>query len=432
MARKFKLFFFLIIPLCLFSYGCAQNRGAGLQDETGATRSKKVYRGKIVAKSNRTETISIELGNGDSRRIVKVNFDDRTRGIDHAVMGKQVIVTFKVSGGHALATSIKAGLSGFAPGVSEISVKKVKKLIADGDDFTLIDSRPESQYKRSHLASAISIPSCEMNKNFGLLPEKKEQLLVFYCGGPICGMSTIGSATAANAGYKNIRVMLAGVEGWAEIGYPTYADDDFVAKGDAILIDLRAAGKNAVHRIAGSISIPSDTLDDRISDISKKATVVVYSDKIQESLGALAAFKAAGFTSVSMVEGNLQGWEKRNRSITSGSVVTEINWTRKTSKGEVSPAAFKKAMSNRIDAVILDVRTSDETAAGKLTGAKLVPLNELYERFEELPKDKKIYIYSATGARAEMAARLLKENVFDAYFLVADISCHDGNCEMEF
>jgi len=429
---KFTFFFCLVMSLCLFSFGCAKNRGAGLLNESTATETKKVYRGKVVAKSNRTETISIELDNGDSTRIVKVNFDGKTRGIAHAVKGKQVIVTCKVAGGRTLATSVKAELSGFAPGVSEISVQKVKKLIGDGDEFSLIDSRPKSQYKRSHLPSAFSIPSCEMNKNVGLLPEDKEQLLVFYCGGSSCGMSIIASATAAQAGYKNIRVMLAGTEGWTGKGYPTYADDDFVAKGDAILIDLRAARKNTVHRIAGSVSIPSATLDDRIDDISKKTTVIVYSDSIQESLAALAGFRAIGFTSVSMVEGNFQGWENRNRPVSSGPVVTEINWTRKTGVGEISPAAFEKALNNKIEAIVLDVRTSDETAAGKMKIAKLIPLNELYERIGELPEDKKIFIYSATGARAEMAARILQEKGYDAYYLVADVSCHGGNCEMDF
>ncbi len=432
MRGKYKLFFFLVIPLCLFSFGCAQNRGAGLQDETGATGSKKIYRGKVVAKSNRTKTISIELSNGGSTRTVKVNFDDRTRGIDRATRGKRVIVTCKIAGGRTFATSVKAELAGFVSGVSEITVKKARKMITDGDEFTLIDSRPVRQYARSHLPSAMSIPSCEMKENIDLLPEKKEQLLVFYCEGPTCGMSTMASATAAHAGYKNIRVMLAGVEGWTKAGYPTYADDDFVVNGDAVLIDLRAAGKNTVHRIAGSVSIPFATLDDRIDDISKKAPVVVYSDNIQESLGALDSFRAAGFTTFSMVEGNFKGWKKRNRPITSGPVMTEINWKRKAGKGEVSPAAFRKAMNNKMDAVVLDVRTSDETTAGKLKGAKLIPLNELYERSEELPQDKKIFIYSATGARAEMAGRLLKENGYDAYFLVADVSCHGGDCEIEF
>jgi rhodanese-related sulfurtransferase len=100
--------------------------------------------------------------------------------------------------------------------------------------------------------------------------------------------------------------------------------------------------------------------------------------------------------------------------------------------GEVPPVAFIKAQNKSADAIILDVRTSDETSVGKLKSAKLVPLNDLYDRFEELPKNRKIYIYCATGARAQMAARLLRDNGYDAYFLVADILCAGGKCRMVF
>jgi rhodanese-related sulfurtransferase len=245
-------------------------------------------------------------------------------------------------------------------------------------------------------------------------------------------MSTTAAAIAARAGYTNSRVMLAGIDGWAENGYPTYADDRLVNKGNRILIDVRTADKNKAERIAGSVSIPAASLAARIGTLSKKAPVIVYSDNNKESLAALAEFREAGFNKVSMVEGNIQGWKKRDNPVSSGPVITEINWTRKTLRGEVSPAAFSKALNHRANALVLDVRTSEETTAGRLDGATLLPLNELYDRMEELPKDRAIYIYSATGARAEMAARLLKRRGYNVYFLVADISCQGGTCEMAF
>ena len=431
MARKFTLFFTLFTALCLLTSGCAQN-SVLLEDEPGVTHSKKVYRGKVRGKSRKAGTLSIEIVRDGMPRTIKINIDHKTRGLDHALRGKQVIVTCKVDKGRTVATSIRPELGGFVSGVSAITVEKVRKMIADRDDFVLIDSRSKLQYSRSHLPSAISIPSCAMRDRLDLLPEKKGRLLVFYCGGPSCGQSTLASATAAHAGYKNIKVMLAGIAGWAEAGYPTYADDDLVIDGDIVLIDLRPARKDTVQRIAGSVSIPFASLADRMDNISKKAPIIVYSDNISESLAALDSFRSAGFTTVSMVEGNFQGWKERNRAITSGPVVTEIKWKRKTTRNEVTPAAFEHAVNGRGGAVLLDVRTRAETAAGSLRYAKLIPLNELHERSAELPQDKKIYIYSATGARAKMAAALLRKKGFAAYFLVADISCQDGTCNTEF
>ncbi len=427
-----KLFFPLAILICLCFFGCAQNRGGGQQGELTATGSQKVYRGKVINRSNRTKTISLEVVRNGSSRVIELNFDDQTRGIDHAVKRKQVIVAYRVAGGRPIATSVKPEKTGFVAGVSEVTIKKVKKMIDHRDEFVLIDSRPKDEYIKSHLPASISIPACRMKKHADLLPEDKDQLLVFYCGGPACGMSTMASATATQAGYTNIKVMADGVEGWTKAGFPTFAVDRFVINGDLVLIDLRPAHKDTVHKIPGSVSIPFATLKDSVDDISKKAPIVVYSDNIRESHAALAEFRAAGFLRVSMVQGNFQGWKKRNNPITSGPVVTEISWKRKPGNGEVSPVAFNNAMNGKVDAVILDVRTSDEAAAGKLRRAKLIPIHELFDRREELPKNKKIYVYSGTGARADMASRQLKENGYDAYFLVADVSCHGGNCTIEY
>ncbi len=432
MTRKFKLYFPLIILISLFVFGCAQHRGGGQQGELTVTGFKKVYRGKVVDRSNRTKTISLEVVDNGSSRIIELNFDDKTRGIDKAAKRKQVIVTYRVAGGRPIATSVKPDKTGFVAGVSEVTAKKVKKMIDHGDEFVLIDSRPKDEFLKSHLPASISIPSCQMKKYADLLPEDKDQLLVFYCGGVTCGMSTMASATAAQAGYTNIKVMSDGVEGWIKAGFPTFAVDAFIISGDLVLIDLRPTHKDTVERIPGSVSIPFATLQDSVDDISKKAPIVVYSDNIGESHAALAEFREDGFTRVSMVQGNFQGWKKRNKPITSGPVVTEISWKRKLGKGEVSRVAFSSAMNGKIDVVILDVRTRDEAAAGKLKRAKLIPIHELFDRRKELPKNKKIYVYSATGARADMASRQLKENGYDAYFLVADVSCHGENCTIEY
>ncbi len=383
----------------------------------------------VTAISRSNHALSIELANDT---VVTLDFNSKTRGIDRAFKGARIIVTCKLSNGRLLATSIKNELSGLAAGVEEISVKEVNKLVSDREEFTLVDARSRSHYTKSHLPTAVSIPACELKRNLAQLPEDKGQLLVFYCGGKTCGISTFASAAAARAGYKNIKVMLGGIEGWSASGYPTYAEDEFILQGDALVIDLRPARKNTVGRIPGSVSIPFETLAGRMAEVSQKAPVVVYSDKHKESLAALNSFRSAGYTTAAMVQGNYKGWTKRNRTVDSGPVVSRITWSRKIGKGEVSPALFNKAVNSQSNTVIVDVRTGEETSAGSMKGAKLLPLNELFDRLEELPRGRKIYVYSSTGARAEMAARLLLDNGFDAYFLKSDISCRGGKCQLVF
>lgn len=63
---------------------------------------------------------------------------------------------------------------------------------------------------------------------------------------------------------------------------------------------------------------------------------------------------------------------------------------------------------------------------GVIKGAKNIPVNELKDRLNELPKDKEIVIHCATGMRAEMAYNILKEAGYNVKFLDATIQIKKG------
>ena len=56
--------------------------------------------------------------------------------------------------------------------------------------------------------------------------------------------------------------------------------------------------------------------------------------------------------------------------------------------------------------VIIDVREPHEYAAGHVPNASLLPVNSLFARREELPKDKKIVFVCQMGQRSALAAEL--------------------------
>ena len=59
------------------------------------------------------------------------------------------------------------------------------------------------------------------------------------------------------------------------------------------------------------------------------------------------------------------------------------------------------------NAVILDVRGSSEFQEGHIEGARHVPYTRLAAHLEELPKDKRYYVYCASGRRATLTASFL-------------------------
>jgi len=242
-------------------------------------------------------------------------------------------------------------------------------------------------------------------------------------------MSTDVAGQAKKMGYKNIKVYLEGEPAWAKAGYPLYASNEFVSKGNIVLIDLRSIEKSEAGRIARSVTIPSATLKDKAESIPKKAPVVLYSDSTDEAMSGMKLLKEEGLKKVALVQGNIDGWIKSGGETTSGPVVTTIDWKRQMEKGEVSKADFLKvADGSSTDAVILDVRNQDETASGLFKNAINIPLDQVGNRKGELPKDKMIYVHCTTGARADMAAKELNNAGYKAFFLNESINCENKTC----
>ena len=64
-------------------------------------------------------------------------------------------------------------------------------------------------------------------------------------------------------------------------------------------------------------------------------------------------------------------------------------------------------------AYFLDVREDFELATGFIEGGIQIPLNQLRDRLNELPKDQTIYVYCQVGARGYNAARILMQEGFE-------------------
>ncbi|MEP7136406.1 MAG: rhodanese-like domain-containing protein [Chloroflexota bacterium] len=65
--------------------------------------------------------------------------------------------------------------------------------------------------------------------------------------------------------------------------------------------------------------------------------------------------------------------------------------------------------------LVIDVRQPDEYRAGHITGSKLIPLGELSNRINELPKDKEIVCVCASGSRSRSATKLLIREGYNAF-----------------
>ncbi|MCB2293500.1 rhodanese-like domain-containing protein [Clostridium algoriphilum] len=91
----------------------------------------------------------------------------------------------------------------------------------------------------------------------------------------------------------------------------------------------------------------------------------------------------------------------------------------------VSSEEAYKLLSNDSEFFILDVRTKEEYDNGHIPGAKLVPVQLLPTKVNELDKykNKAILVYCASGGRSPRAVTILKNNGFkNIYHLSRGIS----------
>lgn len=79
---------------------------------------------------------------------------------------------------------------------------------------------------------------------------------------------------------------------------------------------------------------------------------------------------------------------------------------------EVSREEARKLIAD--GAQLVDVRAEHEWEAGRIPGAKHVPLAELGERAEEIDKDRPVVLYCRGGNRSTMATEALAEAGYDA------------------
>lgn len=70
--------------------------------------------------------------------------------------------------------------------------------------------------------------------------------------------------------------------------------------------------------------------------------------------------------------------------------------------------------TDRSSVTLLDVRTAEEFSFGSLPGAVNIPLDDLRERMQELPKDKEIIVFCAVGLRGYLAQRILRGHGYTA------------------
>lgn len=97
-----------------------------------------------------------------------------------------------------------------------VSIQELVNKMESGK-VTILDVRPEGEYRRGHIANSLSIPFDQLAKRVKELSRRKE--IVAYCRGPFCVYADEAVAWLRKEGYKAMRLE-EGYPDWALLGLP--------------------------------------------------------------------------------------------------------------------------------------------------------------------------------------------------------------------
>ncbi len=75
---------------------------------------------------------------------------------------------------------------------------------------------------------------------------------------------------------------------------------------------------------------------------------------------------------------------------------------------------------------LLDTRTAAEYGNGHIDGFTNIPVDDLRQRLDEIPKDKPVYVICQSGLRSYIAVRILMGNGYDAYNFAGGFRFYDA------
>ena len=152
-------------------------------------------KGKVKTVVGKSSTISVEVPN-KGLMVFKFNAETKFKNATsykdlHA--DELLNIEFKTVGAENIATLLSKVVAELPPGIGQIGTDELKALVAKGTEsgsYLLYDARPPARYHQAHIPTSLSLPLAlveqakKEGKKIPLLPEDKNKLVIFYCGGP--------------------------------------------------------------------------------------------------------------------------------------------------------------------------------------------------------------------------------------------------------
>jgi rhodanese-related sulfurtransferase len=101
----------------------------------------------------------------------------------------------------------------------DITIGSLKAAMSS-QKVVLLDANGTESWQSGHIPGAINF-AVSQDHLASVLPQDKNVLVVAYCANPQCPAYHAAAVAAKKLGYKNIRHLVAGIQGWKSAGEKT-------------------------------------------------------------------------------------------------------------------------------------------------------------------------------------------------------------------
>lgn len=319
---------------------------------------------------------------------------------------------------------------GWYPNIVDYDFVKEYAVLPRPKDALIVDARPKKRkYDRGHIPGAASMPNSMFDKMTDVLPESKDTLLIFYCGGTKCKLSHKSAFAAEKLGYTNIKVYAQGFPDWKKNGGLVAVSVQYLKslmdKGsNMVVIDSRPKKrKYDKGHIPGAISVPDSQFEKHANKLpaDRDTPLYFYCGGLKCKLSSKSAEKAIdlGYTKVRVVPEGYPGWKKAYGTGKPPAV------KKGGESGSISIASFKEIMNSQPGSIlVVDVRDADEYRDATIRGAINIPINQMEDKMDTLPTKKPIVFFCGTAGRAGEAYDMVQmfRPELETYFLNAEVT----------
>ena len=354
--------------------------------------------------------------------------------------------------------------------IPTVTPSQIRSMLLLREEIALLDLRHEAAFATGHPLFAANMAAGRIALEAELRLPRKDVPIVVYDDGE--GLVTEAVAQFAALGYRDVRQLEGGLEGWRKAGFEIFIDVNSYAKafGELVetrrhtpslsaeevaaliasranirILDVRRPDEYVTMNIPGSVSVPGAELVLRAGHVAPDpATTIVVNcaGRTRSIIGTQSLINAGIANKVVALRNGTIGWTLADQVLEHAADRHGGIGQSEGAKDKSREVAYRAGVRHlsRDEAAVLeadatrtlyrfDVRPAEDYAAGHIKGFRHYPGGQLVQEVDMAApvRGARILLADIMGVRANMTASWLAQMGWEVYVLEGS---HDDGLEV--